>query len=719
MRQNMKKAIAMAVIGALAFTGALGNNVTSEAKAKTKKIVMNKKKVTLKVGKTFKLKVKKVKPAKASKAVTYKSSKKKVATVSKKGVIKAKKVGSAKITVTSKKNKKAKATVKVTVKKASATKVTPTTAPSNPTAAVASATPAPTNAPGNQGNPTAGPATNAPDPTTEPDSTLKPTKTPKPSASPSATPYIVDLPEYQFDIKEELWTNGFYERQDNADGSITLTRGKGDADWQVGEFGFSIPRDKVGDLHQFTEIIVKYRDSDLTDDSTKCGYVFHMGDDTEPGWIESEDGGHPNTLSFNGTGQTSIYAGETLKTHESELNFSTIRIFDGKLGGKITIESVTLGKGKPGVETPGIETPGIETPGTETPGNETGGTEKPTPTHNPEGPVTYNVNQEYENTEADKAWFLYQLENPIKIKKTDNVKVVLSSADLGESTVALSDSTKEAPANVQQEAPLVKNVTEAGEITLDVTSYFTHNYADISKVVVAIPAGKKVKVEKIIVTPTDDVALSVHGLTTVEKDATSELTAEIADADFDSIEWTSSAPGTVSVAQDSQDPKKAVVTGVAAGEADVTIKVTKDGKTVKEEIVKITVTKKVSGNVYSLDISGLKGYDKATGKVTLKDNAQMIQFPKDGNDPLVVNPGQKVKFTFDYEIPEGGNNIRGYLTAGVDIGTSKEGSQDVSEGKTITCTASGDKASTHLMIKGANYGNPNVILSGITMEFVE
>lgn len=393
MKQNMKKAICMTLIGALAFTGALGNNVTSEAKAKTKKIVMNKKKVTLKVGKTFKLKVKKVKPAKASKAVTYKSSKKKVATVSKKGVITAKKVGTAKITVTSKKNKKAKATVKVTVKKkATTTKVTPTLAPTGSPSAAASATPTPTKAPDTPGNnPTAGPATDAP--TDEPETTLKPTKTPRPSASPTGTPNIIDLPEYQFDIKEELWTNGFYDRTDNADGSITLTRGKGDADWQVGEFGFKIPRDKVGDLHEFTEIIVKYRDSDLTDDSTKCGYVFHMGDDTEVGWIESEDGGHPNTLSFNGTGQTSIYTGET-KSGQSEANFSTIRIFDGKLGGKITIESVTLGKGKPTVETPGTESPGTESPGNEssatetpkptTPDDESSGTEIPKPSESPD-----------------------------------------------------------------------------------------------------------------------------------------------------------------------------------------------------------------------------------------------------------------------------------------------------------------------------------------------
>lgn len=387
MKQNMKKAICMTLIGALAFTGALGNNATSEAKAKTKKIVMNKKKVTLRVGKTFKLKVKKVKPAKASKAVTYKSSKKKVATVSKKGVIKAKKVGTAKITVTSKKNKKAKATVKVTVKKKAATnKVTPTLAPTaSPSAAAASATP--TKAPDAPGNPTAGPATDAPNPTDAPESTLKPTKTPRPTASPTGTPNIIDLDEYSFDIKEEgvLWTNGFYDREDNADGSVTLTRGKGDADWQVGEFGFKLPRDKVGDLHEFTEIIIKYRDSDLTDDSSKCGYVFHMKDGAdEVGWVEGvEDGGHPNTLSFNGTGQTSIYAGET-KSGESEANFSTIRIFDGKLGGKITIESVTLAKGKPGVETPGTETPKTETPKTETPNDESSGTETPKPTQSPD-----------------------------------------------------------------------------------------------------------------------------------------------------------------------------------------------------------------------------------------------------------------------------------------------------------------------------------------------
>ena len=100
MRQKMKKAICMAAVGALAFVSVIGDNVTSEAAAKTKKIVMNKTKVTLKVGKTFKLKVKKVKPAKASKKVTYKSKKKHIPIVRKNGFNIGNKQGSDKFPVT-------------------------------------------------------------------------------------------------------------------------------------------------------------------------------------------------------------------------------------------------------------------------------------------------------------------------------------------------------------------------------------------------------------------------------------------------------------------------------------------------------------------------------------------------------------------------------------------------------------------------------------------
>ena len=89
----------------------------AHAAAAPKKITLAAKKQTLSVGsKNFTLKVKKVNPAKASKKVTYKSSDPSVAAVNKNnGKVTAKKVGTAKITVTSKANKKVKAVCTITV----------------------------------------------------------------------------------------------------------------------------------------------------------------------------------------------------------------------------------------------------------------------------------------------------------------------------------------------------------------------------------------------------------------------------------------------------------------------------------------------------------------------------------------------------------------------------------------------------------------------------
>lgn len=87
-------------------------------KAKVSKVSITKpstKVLVLKKGKSYKIK-KTVKASKAKyKKVTFKSSKPKVATVSKSGKIKAKAKGTAKITVTSKTNKKKKATLTVKV----------------------------------------------------------------------------------------------------------------------------------------------------------------------------------------------------------------------------------------------------------------------------------------------------------------------------------------------------------------------------------------------------------------------------------------------------------------------------------------------------------------------------------------------------------------------------------------------------------------------------
>lgn len=131
-RNWMKKAAAVLMAVSLLVSGiTVPGNVQAKAKPK-----LNKKNVTLKVGKTVSLKLKN-----AKKKVVWSSSKKSVAVVSKKGKVTAKKVGSAKIIA---KSAGKKYTCKVTVKKA--------------------------------------------DDSSDPSATQKPDETAKPSASPGAAP---------------------------------------------------------------------------------------------------------------------------------------------------------------------------------------------------------------------------------------------------------------------------------------------------------------------------------------------------------------------------------------------------------------------------------------------------------------------------------------------------------------------------------------------------
>lgn len=117
-RTPVKSVLALVLAFMVAIGGITVNPITAQAAAKPTKITLSAKKQTVAVGKSFTLKVKSVTPKKADKGVKFKSSKPSVATVNSKGKVTGKKAGTAKITVTSKKNKKAKATCTVTVKPA-------------------------------------------------------------------------------------------------------------------------------------------------------------------------------------------------------------------------------------------------------------------------------------------------------------------------------------------------------------------------------------------------------------------------------------------------------------------------------------------------------------------------------------------------------------------------------------------------------------------------
>ena len=196
MKQKLRKTVCMSLVGVMTFTSIWSNDMTIQAASKPKKITMNKKKITLEVGKTFKLKVKTVKPKKASKAVTYKSNKKSVATVSKKGVVKGKKTGTAKITVTSKKNKKVKAKVTVKVKKKLIHQPNASTAPGISSTPAASSNPAQSSTPVQSANPA---ESSTPADTAKPDESSTPLQSADPSESStpvqSSTPAVTTKPD--------------------------------------------------------------------------------------------------------------------------------------------------------------------------------------------------------------------------------------------------------------------------------------------------------------------------------------------------------------------------------------------------------------------------------------------------------------------------------------------------------------------------------------------
>ena len=110
MKKTFKNIITLMLVLTCVISSMLVNTTTVSAATKITESVYVNNKLTLKKGKTYTLKMN----YDASK-LNFKSSNTKVATIDKKGKIKAKSVGSAKITVTLKKNTKVKTTISLKV----------------------------------------------------------------------------------------------------------------------------------------------------------------------------------------------------------------------------------------------------------------------------------------------------------------------------------------------------------------------------------------------------------------------------------------------------------------------------------------------------------------------------------------------------------------------------------------------------------------------------
>ena len=285
-------------------------------------------------------------------------------------------------------------------------------------------------------------------------------------------------------------------------------------------------------------------------------------------------------------------------------------------------------------------------------------------------PVTYVIGKEITLANADEwqAIFLDDLAKQIKVKKTDKVEVVFSTKDGGDVKLALSDWKElgnKSAQNLQEQAPLKAVETADGKAVLDVNEmFFNTNYSEINSIAASCTKATVVTIEKIVVTPTDKVALSVQAPVSVEIGTPAEILAEV-DEGY-TLEWQTSD---AQVATVQGDNAKATVTGIKPGEVTITLVVkAADGKEAAKKEIKLNVTEAFKGQDISIDLAtveklgnGTLDQTKESGKVTAltvakEDQGLSLALPNK------LASGDKIKVTVKGSFAAGATGFRLYTT---------------------------------------------------------
>ena len=297
----------------------------------------------------------------------------------------------------------------------------------------------------------------------------------------------------------------------------------------------------------------------------------------------------------------------------------------------------------------------------------------------------YNVNKDINLSKAE--WGSVGLDESIRIKKTDIVEVVYSLKSGADTSSQIEDastpisvvlSPQDAsgiPYKIQELATYrMVSGKAAGRQSLNRNAtYFTTNYTTIKSIAAMvtetvadkIPATATVTLEKVLVTPTDEVAISMHAPSAVEVGATITIDAEIAQEDYDSIEWSSSDDTKATVAADTIDQKKGIVTGVAATDGTVDINATfkKDGQTITAETVSIEVRESYKNKPIQLNLkdakvpAGHKTID-TTNNLVITDEDQYVYFEL----PYHLKKGEKLQIDITGSFASNSTGFRLYTS---------------------------------------------------------
>lgn len=677
MKRKVNRALATVMAAALTVS-LMGMPADADA---AKKIKLSKKSVTVTKGKSVKVTIKNVK-AKNVKKLSVTSSKKKIAAVKKSGKtafkVTGKSKGSAKVTakVTVKGKKKAtKLTLKVSVKEVkkpdvpTKTQTPATQAPSTQapvTQPPVTQPPAQTEAPSTQAPGTQEPATQPPatqEPATQPPATQPPIQTTTP------------------DVKEPVVNVVLGEDTINAESQtaaeVTVSAGEVTAvDWSVKDTGVASIQKNADDAKKATvtgvaegetkviaavKVTVEGKAFEITKEAdlkvVKKGEMIVKAE-IESAPVEMAIGETAGIVVSVGTNKGPIEAGDiesvvwtvegTAATVETD---GLEAVITAKEVGEVTI-SVKVGLKSGDGDKVVYDTDTIKISVV---------------------PATYVIGKEIE-LEAD-AWnaiFLTDLAKQIKVKKTDLVEVVFSVQGSGTIKMALSpwkDVEGKSIQNLQEQAVLKAAEAADGkaEFTVD-EKFFRGNYSEINSIAVACTEAATVKIEKIIVTPTDEVAFSVQAPAGVEIGTPAEIVAEV-DEGY-TLEWNTSD---AEVATVTGDNTKAVVTGIKKGTVKITVVVKDaDGKEVKNKEIELEVTDAFSGTDIKLDLAtafrsaqnGTGDWEEvkdASGKLTaikVSNESEGVSIPL----PSKLAAGKKIQVTIKGSFASGATGFRVYTS---------------------------------------------------------
>ncbi len=676
MKKNVNRALATVMAAALTVS-LIGMPADADA---AKKMKLSKKSVTVTKGKSVKVTIKNVKAKKVKKLVVT-SSKKSIATVKKSGKtafkVTGKKKGSAKVTakVTVKGKKKAtKLTLKVKVNDAKrpdvpknsqtpATQVPVTQAPA--TQAPATQPPVQTAEPATQEPETQTPATQ--EPGTQVPSTQEPaTQPPVQTADPGTSEVKVDLVLADDTINAESQTVA----------EVTVSAGEvTSVDWSVKEAAVASIQKNADDMKKATV-------TGVAAGETKVIALVKGSVDGKAFEIKKEA-----DLKVVNKGEMIVKA---------EIESAPVEMAIGETAGI----SVAVTADKVAVEAGNIESVTWTVEGTaatvETDGLEAVITAKEigevtisvkvgvksgeqivydTDTITISViPTTYVIGKEIElGGEYWEAVILTDLAKQIKVKKTDKVELFFSSRDGGDVKLALSawtDLDGKTAQNLQEQAPLKAEETADGKAVFTVNeAFFRGIYSEINSIAATCTNATVVTIEKIVVTPTDEVAYSVQVPAGVEIGTPAQILAEVEEGY--TLEWQTSD---ATVATVEGDNTKATVTGIKAGEVTITLVVkAADGQEVGKKEIPLGVTEAFKGKDIPIDLAtveklgnGTLDQTKESGKVTAltvanEDQGLSVALPSK------LATGDKIKVTVKGSFSSSATGFRLYTTPGKNV----------------------------------------------------